>query len=70
VIESSFSRIKLKRRKKNVVYVNGGHVIAAMNIYKSSLTMEETLPDKGILEKLTRERKSLAFYTTVNKLKP
>ncbi len=52
------------------MYVNGGHVIAAMNIYKSSLTMEETLPDKGILEKLTRERKSLAFYTTVNKLKP
>jgi hypothetical protein len=32
--------------------------------------MEETLPDKGILEKLTREVKSLAFYTAVNKLKP
>jgi hypothetical protein len=29
--------------------------------------MEETFLDKGILEKLTRERKSLAFYTTVNK---
>jgi hypothetical protein len=29
--------------------------------------MEETLPDKGILEKLTREKKSLAFYTIVNK---
>jgi hypothetical protein len=29
--------------------------------------MEETLPDKEILEKLKRERKSLAFYTTVNK---
>jgi hypothetical protein len=29
--------------------------------------MEETLPDKGILEKLTREGKRLAFYITVNK---
>jgi len=33
--------------------------------------MKETLPNKGILEKLTREGKSfLAFYTTINKLKP
>jgi hypothetical protein len=32
--------------------------------------MEETLLDKGILEKLIREGKSLAFYTTANKLKP
>jgi hypothetical protein len=32
--------------------------------------MEETFPDKGILEKITRERKSLAFYTIANKLKP
>jgi hypothetical protein len=32
--------------------------------------MEETLPDKGILEKLTRKAKNLAFYTTANKLKP
>jgi hypothetical protein len=31
--------------------------------------MEETLLDKGILEKLTRKRKNLAFYTTVNKVK-
>jgi hypothetical protein len=29
--------------------------------------MEETFFDKEILEKLTREWKSLAFYTTVNK---
>jgi hypothetical protein len=29
--------------------------------------MEETFPVKGILEKLTRERKSLAFHTTVIK---
>jgi hypothetical protein len=29
--------------------------------------MEETLPNKGILEKLTREGKNLTFYTTVNK---
>jgi hypothetical protein len=30
--------------------------------------MEETLPNKGIIEKLTREGKSLAFYITVNKV--
>jgi hypothetical protein len=29
--------------------------------------MEETPPYKGILKKLTREGKSLAFYTVVNK---
>jgi hypothetical protein len=29
--------------------------------------MEETLPNKGILEKLTRERKNLAFFIAVNK---
>jgi hypothetical protein len=29
--------------------------------------MEETLPVQRILEKLTREGKSLAFYTTINK---
>jgi hypothetical protein len=27
-------------------------------------------PDKGILEKLKKERKGLAFYTAANKLKP
>jgi len=32
--------------------------------------MEETLPNKGILEKLIREGKNLAFYIAVNKLKP
>jgi hypothetical protein len=32
--------------------------------------MEETLLDKGILEKLTKEGKSLGFYTAINKLKP
>ncbi len=31
--------------------------------------MEETLPDKIILEKLTRKGKNLAFYTTANKAK-
>jgi hypothetical protein len=31
--------------------------------------MEETLPDKGILEKLTREKKNLIFYTCINKAK-
>jgi hypothetical protein len=30
--------------------------------------MEKTVLDKGILEKLTREGKSLTFYTTVNKV--
>ncbi len=49
------------------MYVNGGRVIAAMNIYKSSLTMEEIFPDKKILEKLTREGKSLTVYTSANK---
>jgi hypothetical protein len=29
--------------------------------------MEETLFDKGIFKKLTKEGKSLAFYTTINK---
>ncbi len=63
--ENNFSRIKLQIRKENVVYVNGGYGIAAVSIYKSNLTMEETLPDKGILEKLTKEGKSLTFYTAV-----
>jgi hypothetical protein len=31
--------------------------------------MEETFPDKGIVEKLIREDKNLAFYTIVNKAK-
>jgi hypothetical protein len=61
---------KLKRRKENVMYVNSGHVIAVMSIYKSNHTMEESLIDQGILEKLTRKGKSLAFYTIANKLKP
>jgi hypothetical protein len=51
------------------MYVNGGRVIAVMSIKKSSLTMEETLPNKGILERLKREGKSLTFYIVVNKAK-
>jgi hypothetical protein len=31
--------------------------------------MEEALPGKGIQKKITREGKSLTFYTTVNKAK-
>jgi hypothetical protein len=31
--------------------------------------MEEIILDKGILKKLKREGKGLAFYTTTNKLK-
>jgi hypothetical protein len=34
---------KLQRRKEHVMYVNGGRVMAAMNIYKSYLNMEKTL---------------------------
>jgi hypothetical protein len=30
--------------------------------------MEETIHDKGILEKLTRKGKSLAFYIAINKV--
>ncbi len=33
------------------------------------MTMEETFPNKGILEKLKGEGKGLAFYTIANKLK-
>ncbi len=62
--------IKLQRRGKNVIYVNNGHVIDAVSIQKSNMIMEETLPDKRILEKLTREGKNSAFYTSANKLKP
>jgi len=51
------------------MYVNNGCVITVVNILKSSLTMEETFPNKGIIEKLTKEGKSLTFYTTVNKAK-
>jgi hypothetical protein len=29
--------------------------------------MVETFPNKEILEKLTRKRKSLAFYTAINR---
>jgi len=31
--------------------------------------MEETFPDKRILEKLIREGKNLVFYIAVNKVK-
>jgi hypothetical protein len=31
--------------------------------------MEKTFPDKGILKKLTRKGKNLAFYTSFNKAK-
>ncbi len=68
-VEMKFSCIKLQRRKKNVVYVNGGRVIVVLSIQKSNLTMDETLPNKGILKKLTKEGKNLTFYTVANKLK-
>jgi len=50
------------------MYVNSGHVIAVVNIDNSNLIMEETFLNKGILEKMIREGKSLAFYITVNKV--
>jgi len=31
-VEMKFSCIKLKRRKENLVYVNGGHVIVTVSI--------------------------------------
>jgi hypothetical protein len=34
------------------------------------MTMEETLFEKSILEKLTREGKNLDFYIAIKKLKP
>ncbi len=49
------------------MYVSGGCVIAAVNIWKYSLSMEEILIDKGIIQKMTREGKNLTFYTAVNK---
>jgi hypothetical protein len=53
------------------VYVNGSreHLKIQFNYGRNSLTMEETLPDKRNLEKLTREGKSLVFYTAANNLK-
>jgi hypothetical protein len=65
-----FSCIKLEKRKENVVCVIRGRVIAAVSICKSSLIMEETFPNEGILEKLRRKGKNLAFYITTNKLTP
>ncbi len=52
------------------MYVNNGRVIAAVNILKSNLTMEETLPDKRILGKSTREGMNLAFYITTTSRNP
>jgi hypothetical protein len=66
--EMKLSCIKLQRKKEHV-YVNGARIMAVVSIYKSCLTMEETLPDKRILEKLKGKGKGLAFYTTTNKLK-
>jgi len=59
----------LKRRKENIVYVNGGHAIAIVSIKKSSLAMKKTFPDKGILKNLIRKGKNLTFYIAVNKAK-
>ncbi len=44
------------------MYVNGGDVIALMSIQKFNTTMEETLPDKGILEKYDKRREEFGFF--------
>ncbi len=62
--------IKLQRMKEYVVYVDGGRVITTMNIQKIQFDYGGNSPNKGILEKLKREKKGLAFYTSTNKLKP
>ncbi len=41
--EMKLSCIRLKRKKESVMYINGGCVMADMNIQKSCLIMEETL---------------------------
>ncbi len=51
------------------MYVNGDCAMVAVSTQKSQLIMEEA-PNKGILEKLKRERKGRAFYTAANKEKP
>jgi hypothetical protein len=50
------------------MYGNGGHVTATMNIWKSNLTLEETLLDKGIIKILIR--KPWHFIKLSTKLKP
>jgi hypothetical protein len=59
VIESSFSRIKLERRKKNIVYVNGGCVIAIVSIWKSSLT--RNFPQQRNSRKTNKRREELGL---------
>jgi hypothetical protein len=54
-----------ERKKENIVYVNNDSLIIVVNIKKFNLTMKKKIP-----EKLTREGKSLAFYTAVNKAEP
>ncbi len=51
------------------MYVNSGRVLAAVNIYKPNLTMEETFLNKRILKTPTRKGKSLTFYIGINKAK-
>jgi uncharacterized protein (AIM24 family) len=62
--------IELQKRKKHVVYINGG----SCNSHHEHLEVQSdyggNFRDKGILEKLKREGKGLAFYTVVDKLKP
>lgn len=58
--------IEKKERKLSVC--NDGRVITIMNIKKSSLTMERTFPNKGILKKLTRIFFFLDILYNINKV--
>jgi len=58
----------LKRKKENVMYINGDRIIIVVSIYKFNLIMKETFFNKGILKKLTKEGKSLTFYIVIKKV--
>jgi hypothetical protein len=46
------------------------HLEVLFECGKNLSTVEETFPDKGILEKLKGEGTTLAFYIATNKSKP
>jgi len=70
VTKSSFFRIKLQKKERK-------HSVCKWwpcNSHREHLEIQfdygRNSFDKGILEKLTKEGKNLAFYTAANKLKP
>jgi len=67
-----FLCITKKERKRNIckrLSCNNRreHLEIQFDYGRNFLTMYETFFNKGIIEKLTREGKSLAYYTIVNK---